>query len=83
MHIVCLCEAFVSPIGLGLLVFLEIVHSYAAADEMVGLALFDGSNDCYFHKGKFHLKLILSSMEKWLIESVLWLSSYLWFWVCR
>ncbi|KAH0744361.1 hypothetical protein KY290_032354 [Solanum tuberosum] len=35
--------------GLGLLVFLEIVHSYAAADEMVGLSLFDGTNDCYFH----------------------------------
>ncbi|ERN18385.1 hypothetical protein AMTR_s00055p00224220 [Amborella trichopoda] len=38
--------------GLGLLVFLDIVHSYAAPDEMVGLALFDGSNDCYFHTGK-------------------------------
>ncbi|CAL0310898.1 unnamed protein product [Lupinus luteus] len=38
--------------GLGLLVFLEIVHSYAAADEMVGLSMFDGSNDCYFHSGK-------------------------------
>ncbi|GMH05758.1 hypothetical protein Nepgr_007598 [Nepenthes gracilis] len=38
--------------GLGLLVFLDIVHSYAAADEMVGLSLFDGSNDCYFHTGK-------------------------------
>ncbi|KAL3508461.1 hypothetical protein ACH5RR_027862 [Cinchona calisaya] len=38
--------------GLGLLVFLDIVHSYAAADEMVGLSLFDGSNDCYFHSGK-------------------------------
>ncbi|CAL1354143.1 unnamed protein product [Linum trigynum] len=38
--------------GLGLLVFLEIVHSYAAADEMVGLSLFDGSNDCYFQTGK-------------------------------
>ncbi|KAM7498912.1 hypothetical protein LguiA_023326 [Lonicera macranthoides] len=38
--------------GLGLLVFLDIVHSYAAADEMVGLALFDGSNDCYFQTGK-------------------------------
>ncbi|XP_047338104.1 1,4-alpha-glucan-branching enzyme 3, chloroplastic/amyloplastic [Impatiens glandulifera] len=38
--------------GQGLLVFLEIVHSYAAADEMVGLSLFDGSNDCYFHTGK-------------------------------
>lgn len=37
--------------GLGLLVFLEIVHSYAAADEMVGLSLFDGTNDCYFHTG--------------------------------
>ncbi|KAK6934488.1 Alpha-amylase/branching enzyme, C-terminal all beta [Dillenia turbinata] len=38
--------------GLGILVFLDIVHSYSAADEMVGLALFDGSNDCYFHTGK-------------------------------
>ncbi|GMP52389.1 hypothetical protein CsSME_00018220 [Camellia sinensis var. sinensis] len=37
--------------GLGLLVFLDIVHSYSAADEMVGLSLFDGSNDCYFHTG--------------------------------
>ncbi|TQD84715.1 hypothetical protein C1H46_029738 [Malus baccata] len=38
--------------GLGLLVFLDIVHSYSAADEMVGLSLFDGTNDCYFHAGK-------------------------------
>ncbi|KAJ6775964.1 protein 14-ALPHA-GLUCAN-BRANCHING ENZYME [Salix koriyanagi] len=38
--------------GLGLLVLLDIVHSYSAADEMVGLSLFDGSNDCYFHTGK-------------------------------
>uniref|UniRef100_A0A803LY39 Glycosyl hydrolase family 13 catalytic domain-containing protein n=1 Tax=Chenopodium quinoa TaxID=63459 RepID=A0A803LY39_CHEQI len=38
--------------GLGLLVFLDIVHSYAAADEMVGLSHFDGTNDCYFHTGK-------------------------------
>uniref|UniRef100_A0A2P2LZE8 Glycosyl hydrolase family 13 catalytic domain-containing protein n=1 Tax=Rhizophora mucronata TaxID=61149 RepID=A0A2P2LZE8_RHIMU len=38
--------------GLGLLVFLDVVHSYSAADEMVGLSLFDGSNDCYFHTGK-------------------------------
>ncbi|KAG9447619.1 hypothetical protein H6P81_013747 [Aristolochia fimbriata] len=38
--------------GLGLLVFMEIVHSYAAAEEMVGLSLFDGTNDCYFHTGK-------------------------------
>ncbi|KAL9236281.1 hypothetical protein vseg_010971 [Gypsophila vaccaria] len=38
--------------GLGLLVFLDIVHSYAAADEMVGLSLFDGTNDCYFQTGK-------------------------------
>ncbi|GAB4824953.1 hypothetical protein Ancab_007825 [Ancistrocladus abbreviatus] len=30
----------------------DVVHSYAAADEMVGLSLFDGSNDCYFHTGK-------------------------------
>ncbi|XP_031286546.1 1,4-alpha-glucan-branching enzyme 3, chloroplastic/amyloplastic [Pistacia vera] len=42
--------------GLGLLVFLDIVHSYSAADQMVGLSMFDGSNDCYFHSGKrgFH-----------------------------
>ncbi|KAD4178773.1 hypothetical protein E3N88_27364 [Mikania micrantha] len=38
--------------GLGLLVFMDIIHSYSAADEMVGLSLFDGSNDCYFHIGK-------------------------------
>nr|GLL38339.1 1,4-alpha-glucan-branching enzyme 3, chloroplastic/amyloplastic [Ipomoea trifida] len=38
--------------GLGLLVFLDIVHSYAAADEMVGLSRFDGTNDCFFHTGK-------------------------------
>ncbi|KAF9589724.1 hypothetical protein IFM89_027999 [Coptis chinensis] len=38
--------------GLGLLVLLDLVHSYSAADEMVGLSLFDGSNDCYFHTGK-------------------------------
>ncbi|KAL4580076.1 hypothetical protein LXL04_016253 [Taraxacum kok-saghyz] len=38
--------------GLGLLVLMDIVHSYSAADEMVGLSLFDGSNDCYFHTGK-------------------------------
>ncbi|KAF6167239.1 hypothetical protein GIB67_029877 [Kingdonia uniflora] len=38
--------------GHGILVFLDIVHSYSAADEMVGLSLFDGSNDCYFHTGK-------------------------------
>ncbi|XP_048545342.1 1,4-alpha-glucan-branching enzyme 3, chloroplastic/amyloplastic [Triticum urartu] len=38
--------------GLGLLVLIDIVHSYASADEMVGLSLFDGSNDCYFHSGK-------------------------------
>ncbi|XP_010926176.1 1,4-alpha-glucan-branching enzyme 3, chloroplastic/amyloplastic isoform X2 [Elaeis guineensis] len=38
--------------GLGILVFLDIVHSYASADELVGLALFDGSNDCFFHTGK-------------------------------
>ncbi|KAK1391868.1 cell differentiation protein RCD1-like [Heracleum sosnowskyi] len=28
--------------GLGLLVFLDIVHSYSAADEIIGLSLFDG-----------------------------------------
>ncbi|KAG6479914.1 hypothetical protein ZIOFF_063390 [Zingiber officinale] len=38
--------------GLGILVFLDIVHSYASADESVGLSLFDGSNDCYFQTGK-------------------------------
>lgn len=38
--------------GLGLLVFIDIVHSYSPADELVGLSLYDGSNDCYFHSGK-------------------------------
>ncbi|EPS63977.1 hypothetical protein M569_10804, partial [Genlisea aurea] len=38
--------------GHGLLVFLDINHSYAASDEMIGLSFFDGSNDCYFHPGK-------------------------------
>ncbi|CAN6195153.1 unnamed protein product [Urochloa humidicola] len=38
--------------GLGLVVLMDIVHSYASADELVGLSLFDGSNDCYFHSGK-------------------------------
>ncbi|KAJ3672242.1 hypothetical protein LUZ60_006963 [Juncus effusus] len=38
--------------GLGILVFIELVHSYASADESVGLSLFDGSNDCFFHTGK-------------------------------
>ncbi|GLT57511.1 hypothetical protein SLA2020_304790 [Shorea laevis] len=38
--------------GLGLLVFLDIVHSYSAADEMIGLSRYDGLNDCYFHSGK-------------------------------
>ncbi|KAG0453891.1 hypothetical protein HPP92_025195 [Vanilla planifolia] len=38
--------------GHGLLVFLDIVHSYASADEQCGLSLFDGSNDCYFYSGK-------------------------------
>ncbi|KAG8075748.1 hypothetical protein GUJ93_ZPchr0006g43795 [Zizania palustris] len=38
--------------GLEMVVLLDIVHSYASADELVGLSLFDGSNDCYFHTGK-------------------------------
>lgn len=38
-------------LGLGLVVLLDIAHSYASADELVGLSLFDGSNDCYFHSG--------------------------------
>ncbi|XP_040380868.1 1,4-alpha-glucan-branching enzyme 3, chloroplastic/amyloplastic isoform X2 [Oryza brachyantha] len=38
--------------GLGLVILLDIVHSYASSDELVGLSLFDGSNDCYFHSGK-------------------------------
>lgn len=52
MAIFLLCNCSSLSTGLGLLVFLDIVHSYAAADEMVGLSLFDGSNDCYFHGGK-------------------------------
>lgn len=51
MAIFLLCNCSLST-GLGLLVLLDIVHSYAAADEMVGLSLFDGSNDCFFHTGK-------------------------------
>ncbi|KAH7428429.1 hypothetical protein KP509_09G001300 [Ceratopteris richardii] len=38
--------------GLGLLVFLDVVHSYASPDTLNGLAAFDGGNDCYFHPGK-------------------------------
>eukprot|EP00249_Psilotum_nudum_P012295 c23704_g1_i1 orf=313-3174(-) len=38
--------------GMGLLVLLDIVHSYAAPDELTGLASFDGANDCFFHTGK-------------------------------
>ncbi|BBN06440.1 1,4-alpha-glucan branching enzyme [Marchantia polymorpha subsp. ruderalis] len=38
--------------GLGLLVFMDIVHSHAAPNEMNGLAAFDGSADCYFFPGK-------------------------------
>ncbi|MCO5595808.1 hypothetical protein L7F22_049857 [Adiantum nelumboides] len=38
--------------GLGLLVFLDVVHSYASPDTLNGLAAFDGANDCYFHPGK-------------------------------
>lgn len=49
--------------GLGLLVFLDIVHSYSAADEMVGLSLFDGSNDCYFHTGICSNSLCSSLMD--------------------
>ncbi|KAK6132859.1 hypothetical protein DH2020_033390 [Rehmannia glutinosa] len=50
----CFLTAFETDLlgGLGLLVFLDIVHSYAAADEMVGLSFFDGANDCYFHSGE-------------------------------
>ena len=39
-----------APCGLGLLVLLDIVHSYAAQGEMVGLASFDGAIDFYFHR---------------------------------
>lgn len=42
---------YLSSTGLGLLVLLDIVHSYSAADEMIGLSHFDGTNDCYFHAG--------------------------------
>lgn len=50
----------ISFAGVGLLVFLDIVHSYAAAtDEMVGLSFFDGANDCYFHSGKLFPVVIL------------------------
>ncbi|WCJ32967.1 1 4-alpha-glucan-branching enzyme [Euphorbia peplus] len=69
--------------GLGLLVFLEIVHSYSAADEMVGLAHFDGSNDCYFHTGKRgHHKYWGTRMFKYADHEVLqYLLSNLNWWV--
>jgi hypothetical protein len=35
-----------------LLVLLDIIHSYASADELVGLSFYDGSNGCYFQRGK-------------------------------
>ncbi|XP_002989420.2 1,4-alpha-glucan-branching enzyme 3, chloroplastic/amyloplastic isoform X2 [Selaginella moellendorffii] len=38
--------------GLGLLVFMDIVHSHVAPDEVCGLAMFDGANDCFLHVGK-------------------------------
>lgn len=38
--------------GLGLLVFMDIVHSYASQDTLDGLATFDGAKDSYFHTGK-------------------------------
>lgn len=50
--------------GLGLLVFLDIVHSYSAADEMVGLSLFDGSNDCYFHTGRSMLEAFVTILQE-------------------
>lgn len=50
--------------GLGLLVFLDIVHSYSAADEMVGLSLFDGSNDCYFHTGTSLLEAFVTNLQE-------------------
>ncbi|KAI5658445.1 hypothetical protein M9H77_27238 [Catharanthus roseus] len=54
--------------GLGLMVFLEIVHSYAATDEMVGLSLFDGSNDCYFHPGKLCAEITFLRQFMWVEE---------------
>ena len=42
--------------GMGLMVFLDIVHSHAAKNVLDGLNMFDGSDHCYFH-GR---KLILS-----------------------
>ncbi|CAM6108889.1 unnamed protein product [Calypogeia fissa] len=38
--------------GLGLLVFMDIVHSHAAPNEMVGLGAFDGANECFLHIGR-------------------------------
>lgn len=37
--------------GLGLVVFLDVVHSHACMNVDDGLNMFDGSDSCYFHGG--------------------------------
>jgi len=36
---------------LGILVFLDVVHSHASKNVADGLNQFDGTNHCYFHEG--------------------------------
>lgn len=54
---------------MGLLVFMDIVQSYAASEEMSGLSSYDGANDCYFYSGEYmHVWLWRSwSLEMFLI----------------
>ncbi|CAJ0643016.1 10721_t:CDS:10 [Entrophospora sp. SA101] len=37
--------------GIGLTVYLDIVHSHACKNVLDGLNMFDGSDNCYFHEG--------------------------------
>ncbi len=49
-------EAFKSLVdaahGMGLRVFMDVVHSHASANEVEGLSRFDGSVDQFFHPGE-------------------------------
>lgn len=49
-------EAFKSLVdaahGMGLRVFMDVVHSHASSNEVEGLSRFDGSKDQFFHPGE-------------------------------
>nr|CAG8438079.1 11684_t:CDS:10 [Entrophospora candida] len=38
--------------GMGLAVYLDVVHSHACKNVLDGLNMFDGSDHCYFHEGE-------------------------------